>query len=264
MTHWYKQLNSIPPTKDSTAYRRLKRIWNDKTRYHGHKTSNQRYHELFSNKHETNLTVTLWENFVMLDPDIWLKELLKVTNISLQIDKIIHCNWSYEWEKRTEKGIRLCDIVIKFQDNHNKEYLLVIECKNLNKVISDKDCQPEYYLDIDDFIKFGDNKFLIYCIDESVKAKVSKQILDSKYNNGIVTWQELATVQFNSVKKHDFNDALKGFLCGAILNQFLSKSINPSTLPFGYLIEEYAQEFIDAGTEDLQTLADRGAKYWNE
>ncbi|MFM2224615.1 MAG: hypothetical protein RJA07_817 [Bacteroidota bacterium] len=264
MKYWFNQLIAIPATTNSAAYKRLKRIWNDRTRFHGAKTDENRYHELFSTKHETNLTVALWENFALFEPEIWIKELYKFAEIDLPITNIVSCNWSYEWEKKLEKGIRLCDVVIKFIDSNDVEYLLVVESKNLNKPISDKDTNPEYYLGVEDFERFNENKFLIYCIDETVKEKVAAQILPSKYKTGIITWQELAVVQFNAVAKQNFNDAVKGFICGSILNQFLSKSITPKLLPFAYLQNEPSQKQVDIATDDVQTSADRERKYWNE
>ena len=54
-------LPCIPPTRDSLAYRRLRTIWGDQTRFRGNGAS--RYGEFVNPDVETNMMVTLWENF---------------------------------------------------------------------------------------------------------------------------------------------------------------------------------------------------------
>jgi len=108
--YWYNQLLAIPKEKESKEYIRLKRIWKDRTRFHGKKESAARYHEICNPNHETNLTVSLWENFTLFDGNDWINQLLIKSGLEINKLEIIDCNWSYEWEKREGGKIKLTDV----------------------------------------------------------------------------------------------------------------------------------------------------------
>src|SRR5690348_5709485 len=83
VSHWWGALPAVPASKDSPEYRRLRRVWFDHTRFRGpkapkdrHKSISQRYHEFVRPVEETNLTVTLWENFSIFGCDKWLPVVL--------------------------------------------------------------------------------------------------------------------------------------------------------------------------------------------
>lgn len=111
------------------------------------------------------------------------------------------------------RGIKLCDIVIQFTTENDEKHLIVVESKNLKKPLSEKDTQPEYYLEIEDFKEFK-NKILIYCVDESKHDFVKNQIRKTEAEYAILTWQDLAKIQFQSINKENFSNELKGFICG--------------------------------------------------
>lgn len=146
------------------------------------------------------------------------------------------CNWSYEWEKQHDVKNKLLDVVISFKTN-SKIGVIIIESKNLKKTLGEKDRDPNYYLNIEDFNTY-DYKYYLYCIDGKVKDEVQDQILYKEESTGIITWQELASVQMEMVDRMHINDNLKSFTKAALYNQYIDKGIIPSDPIESYLKEE--------------------------
>lgn len=235
--YWWQFLLAIPPTKDEMGFKRIERIIKDKTRYSRLKSG--RLHEFYNKNHETNLTISLWENFSIFDSYEWVNELLKFTNFDIN-EKVIACNWSYEWEKRIGNRIKLCDVVLNFKTAQSNN-IIVIEAKNLGKVIGEKDAEVTYYLDIEDFENY-DNKCLVFCIDKKKKSQVEALIKPTKENYGIITWQELAKLQLDMVDRIKVNPRIKTFMKAAIYHQYVEKGITPSSGNIAYLENEPAME----------------------
>jgi len=222
--YWWQFLLAIPPKKESVGFKRIERIIRDKTRINSDKLN-----EFYNSNHETNLTCSLWENFSIFDNYEWINKLTELTDNPIT-DKVISCNWSYEWETPNN---RLCDVVINFH-TVNQNGIIVIEAKNLGKSISDKDTNPDYYLGINDFEKF-DCKYLIYCVDEIKKIEIKTLIFENKHNWGIISWQDLANLQIKMVDKLKINNNLQTFIKSSIYGQCISKKIIPTTLIEDYL-----------------------------
>jgi len=235
--YWWAALPMIPDEKKSPSYKRLRRVWNDNT-----DTRTKDGPPLFFNpKYETHLTATLWENFELFDPKVWIPELCKIAEPRLKCPKDIKdCYWVYE----QGLGDRLADVVIDFRDrNLKKEHLIVVESKNLNKLLSGKDLKPSNYLDQPDpLLSEITDRQMLYCVDESVKKDVAEQI-EEKERYGIVTWQQLGGLQIRLAQKMNLKDTLRkdtlrSFVAGAIQFQFCIHNIRPSTLAAYYLNAE--------------------------
>src|SRR5688572_7921920 len=91
-THWWAALPAIPQSRESAAYNRLRRVWFDPTRFHGKaiggsassegvQSRSSRYQEFVKSGHETNLTVSLWENFTLFTCSEWLSRVYAAAHI---------------------------------------------------------------------------------------------------------------------------------------------------------------------------------------
>lgn len=248
-TPWYSYLSALPPNQNSLAYNRLQGIWANKTRFHGPEGSPKRIHELADPNHETHLTVSLWENFVLFEPQIWIPQLLQASAISLPSSEIKECKWSYEWQKTLTKGIKVMDVVISYLTADGNKHLIIIEAKNIGKKLGEKDRDPMYYLGIEDFDIFGPNRALIYCLDEPIIKKETPLIQACPFPTGFISWQQLAVLQFQAARAQFGNTPLAGFICGSILKQFTQLGIAPAELPFPYLSSEPNFESISKSSE---------------
>jgi hypothetical protein len=88
----------------------------------------------------------------------------------------------------------------------------------------------------------------MYCIDGKVKDKVQDQILYKDEFTGIITWQELASVQMAMANKMQINDSLKSFIKASLYNQFVGMGVIPSDLVELYLRDEPDMEaYLEIG-----------------
>jgi hypothetical protein len=126
-------------------------------------------------------------------------------------------------------------VVINYQ-TEKENSIIIIESKNKKILLGDKDLDVDYYMKIDDFDCF-DNVYLIYCIDEKVKDVTLDQIAQID-NIGIITWQELCSIQIEMIDTLEINKRIKMFLKASIYQQFLNFELHPSTIKSTYLENE--------------------------
>lgn len=231
--YWWQYILAIPPEKDTHGRKVIERIITDKTRYQ--KTANgSRLHEFYNPNHETNLTVSTWENFRLFESFEWINRLIDKTENKLR-EEVIQCNWSYEWEKRIDGKVRLCDVVINYKTEACNS-IIIIESKNKGKKLGDKDIDLDYYLGLDDFDKY-DKKYLIYCIDEAVLEE-TESVIQNNENVGIITWQQLCQIQMEMIEYLDVDERIKLFMQSSIYSQFNQKELAPNHLSYTYLKDE--------------------------
>jgi hypothetical protein len=187
-SHWWAALCAVPTAKESVAYRRLQRVWFDHTRFHGPRTNNtlksssaekaltpRRYHEFVRPNDETNLTVTLWENFVIFDVNKWLPAVFESAGLPPITTSIDKCNWGYEWWSHAKEK-RMCDIVLGFEAGETRS-IVVVEAKRLDTRMTPDDLNPAYYLDtIPEIADFGDCRYLIYLLDQTRSSELAQAI----------------------------------------------------------------------------------------
>ena len=122
-THWYQTIAVIPQTTTSVAYRRLARIFRDRTR-----VTKQSGHELVRTGHETRVTVNIFEHFALL-PNSWVSRIADAAGID-GIRDVTAVQWSYEFETirdgRWPKMIR--DVTIHYR-TPDSDGIIVIETK---------------------------------------------------------------------------------------------------------------------------------------
>jgi hypothetical protein len=122
-THWYQTIAVIPQANTSVAYRRLARIFRDRTR-----VGKQSGHELVRTGHETRVTVNIFEHFALL-PNSWVSRIADAAGID-GIKDVAAVQWSYEFEtirdKRWPKMIR--DVTIHYR-TPDSDGTIVIETK---------------------------------------------------------------------------------------------------------------------------------------
>ena len=122
-THWYQTIAVIPQATNSVAYRRLARIFRDRTRRCGPFD-----HELQKQGHETRVTVNIFEHFALL-PNSWVSRIAEAAGIA-EIKDVTAVQWSYEFETirddRWPKMIR--DVTIHYR-TPDSDGIIVIETK---------------------------------------------------------------------------------------------------------------------------------------
>ncbi len=244
-THWWMALPAIPLTAEDEAYKRLRKIWSDKTRFRG--IGKSRKHEFVTHEWETHLTATLWENFTLFEPMDWLSELSAAAAIQINHDKTRSCNWSYGFREKATK--KIADIAIGFDGLDEGLGCYVIEAKRPGAgKLTDKDLDPSYYLDIEHISANANIKKLIYCVDMKDKNTLislfSKQ--PKKFKDcGAVTWEEIAGIQIRLAKKIDASPKIRSFVSGSIQYQFCQHGIVPTMLSEDYLTQEPSIAQVD-------------------
>lgn len=269
---------AVPHEKNSAAYRRLRRVWFDHTRFSGSplEKSNRkdyeikRHHEFQKPHHETNLTVGFWENFLIFPAEKWLPILYRKAGISFEADTRLKCRWSYEWEgyrpsagggHGSEQG--MCDVVVEYRNEDGDGGILVVESKSLNKCIGEKELNFDYYLSIRDFEPYGKNTALIYLVDESVRSKSLELLGNLPANVGLITWQQLAGIQIELAQTLEVPVDIQNFIAGAIQFQFSQHDIGPEKLSASYLTDEpgfFEMDALPRGAK--QKMADHQVPLW--
>lgn len=262
-THWWQVLSAVPSARDTLAYRRLARVWRDRTRFHGKRDpeNSRRYQEFVKPTHETHLTATLWENFVLFEPGVWLPRLLDHIGTGWHFGEIKEMQWSYEWEFKAPQT-RIADVVIHCKVADGRDVIVVVESKNLSKRLSNKDENLSTYLDAPLLVSTTENRILLYLVDEGVKSTITTEIREDGCLSGIITWQQLGGLQIQLTRELDLPPAISAFIAGSIQQQFCAHDILPDQLAFEYLNSEPSMQEIDDDAENKQTQAEREEALW--
>jgi hypothetical protein len=233
--HWWGALPCIPSSKESSAYRRLRTIWGDQTRFRG--TGSARFSEFVAGHVETNLMVTLWENFALFPEGLWLTEVARACGLSEAIQEVTACRWSYGW--RHNKSARIVDILTHFQTKSDETGLLVVEAKRRAGKLDTKDLDPRTYLDLPELAEVAKKRWLLYLVDEKDAPKVRRKMEGATDNRWrLMTWQQLGGLQIALVDKLPLEAQFRSFISGAIQFQYCQHDIRPSTLAASYLESE--------------------------
>jgi len=258
-THWWMALPAIPSKAEDEAYRRLRKIWGDKTRFR-HK-GKKRKHEFVTPEWETNLMTTLWENFTLFEPRQWLSELSVVAGVYVNHDETRACNWSYGFREHATR--KIADIVIGFDGAGAQLGCYVIEAKRPGGKLTEKDLDPVYYLGIEHIAANAGVKKLIYCVDPKDKQRLTALFgaeRDKYKDCGVVTWEEVAGIQIKLAQNLDAPPKIRSFIAGSIQYQFCQHGIIPSLLSEPYLNHEPSVAQVDEG---LHTPYDNHDPQWS-
>jgi hypothetical protein len=256
-THWWMALPAIPTELDDAAYRRLRKIWADKTRFRGKGMA--RKHEFVTPEWEMHLIATLWENFRLFEPHLWLSKLARAAGVSTQHGRDTSCNWSYGFRERSTR--KIADIVIGFRDSDSAKGCYVIEAKRPHGRLTSKDLDPMYYLSIESIAEIPDAR-LIYCVDEPSKQRLVSlfsQMPDTFSRCGAVSWEEIGGIQVELAQSLPVSPDVSAFIAGAIQYQFHQHGITPSVRARPYLEHEASIEDVDGG---LRTPYDNHDPQW--
>lgn len=241
---WWAALPCVPGTKDSEAYRRLRTVWGDQTRFRG--SDEKRCAEFVADHLETHLMVTLWENFALFQPSLWVAELARMCALGDEVSSVADCRWSYGWG--SEKPRAIIDILVHFRTATGEKGLFVIEAKRPKGELKPKDLDPRNYLDLpglDDAAPLN-RRWLLYCVDAADKPKVDKALVGNESRTRVMTWQQLGGLQVSLVEKLPLDATYKSFIAGAIQYHYSQHDIRPSRLSAPYLCEEPTMEQMDA------------------
>ncbi len=277
-THWWQTLMAVPQEKESIAYQRLMRVWFDHTRFFlgdrpdrtAEERINMQVHDFYHPEYETHLTLSLWENFSILEAERWVPALYELAGLPPPKSRIKKCNWSYEWVGYRPKGggvngraQGMCDVVVAHEDEDGQRGVLVVEAKRLRAKLTNKELNFDYYLMIDEIAEFGMNASLVFLLDETVREKSLAMLRDRSSNIGLITWQQLAGLQVELVQNLEATIPIRNFVAGAIQFQFAQHDIRPVSLSNSYLEEEMSMTEIDALPKlEKQSMADHRAMLW--
>ncbi len=240
---WWAALPCIPGARDSDAYRRLRTIWGDQTRFRG--SDEKRCAEFVAPHLETSLTVTLWENFALFPPSLWVPALADLCGIASEVGSVAACRWSYGWSSEQPKAI--LDIVVHFRSKSGEAGLLVIEAKRPGGDLKLKDREAGSYLDLPALQAAAPfaRRWLLFCVDAMDKDKLMNSLAPSPRWRAL-TWQELGGLQISLVEKLSLEEPIERFVAGAMQYQYCQHDIKPSTLAAKYLVEEPSIEAMDS------------------
>lgn len=257
--YWWAALPCIPASSDGDAYRRLRTIWGDQTRFRG--SNESRSGEFVADHLETHLMVTLWENFALFKPNLWVPELARLCSLEAEVKSISDCRWSYGWCSESPRAI--IDILVHFQTADGEKGLFVIEAKRPKGQLKPKDLDPRNYLDLPGLSNAApeNRRWLIYCVDSADKAKVEEALRGRDSRARVISWQELGGLQVSLADRLLLEPSLKSFVAGAIQYQYARHDLRPSRLSAAYLEDEPTMEQMDArnggrGTRDNPPTAD--------
>ena len=228
---------AIPSSRESLAYERLKRVWFDHT-WTGH--------PFMDFKHENHLTATLFENFSIFSPTLWLPQLLAAAGLPHPQLAPNECCWGYEVLDPSSNKLADAALHARFGE---EDMVIVIESKRKGGRLKPSDGSPSSYLDLEEF-KWCPNRKLIYMVDESDLPSVLKLVDETDGRSGITTWQELGALQIRLTESLPISETLRSFVAGAIQFQFLQHGINPSTVSRPYLTTEPSKDIITKDNPD--------------
>lgn len=270
--YWWQAFTTLPDSQSDPAYARLQRVWWDHTRVNREPASTLDVPRLLQHKFakhdgEVQLVVTLWENFILFNASDWLPPLLRFGNISAPLD-VVHANWSYEWERlRCPEAGRnytcMADVVVEFEDSARARHVIVVEAKALNTSIGEKETNWDYYLGAPEIAAFGERRYLLFLIDETVREKVTAVLNAKPANVGIITWQQIAGLQIALARERKVrDDKLKSFAASALQYQFVQHNIRPTELSAHYLESEPSMHDVANRLGQLQSMSDHGKPLW--
>lgn len=228
---WWQAMMAIPSDSSSEAYNRLKRVWFD------HTWSN---HPFLNNSHEMHLTATLFENFTLFSPNLWLRKLIDCAGLQLPLESVEECRWAYE--VLDPKSAKLADVAIHARTGTD-EFVVIVEAKRKGGTLKKDDVNPGSYLDLEEF-RWCERRFLIYLVDEVDKPQVVAQINDFESRSAVLTWQELGGIQIKLAQTLDCAMQFRSFVAGAIQFQFIQHGITPTFLTHAYLADEPMKDSI--------------------
>lgn len=276
-SHWWQALTAIPDSNSCTAYERLKRVWFDHTRFLGPNRSKvaekeyeeKRTHEFVRSGHETNLTVTLWENFDIFEPGLWIPRVFELAGLAPPGTSVCRCQWSYEWVGYRADGARsgreseaMCDVVVGYGGTECSG-VLVVEAKGLGKQLGAKELNPDYYLGIKEIAEFGVRASLLFLVDEKVAAISRERIRGMPRRPGLLTWQQLGGLQIELAMALPIVPNLRRFIASAIQFQFSQAGIFPARFSAPYLADEPSMLDIDAiPSGEKQSMAVHSLPMW--
>lgn len=247
-SHWWMALPAIPSQIEDRSYRRLRKIWADKTRFRGREKN--RKHEFVTSSYETHLMTTLWENFSLFEPRSWLQRLANASGIIVDHSATRNCDWSYGF--RDDSTRRIADIVIGFDGIGTGKGCYVIEAKRPRERLGPKDLNPDYYLTIDKIKSETDFRKLIYCVDEREKKRTLALLASSPEMSdrcGVITWEEVGGIQVALARQLPLPQKIRTFIAGAIQYQYCQHNLLPTQLAADYLETEPSITDVDDGIE---------------
>lgn len=266
-THWWQVLPAIPSANDTIAYRRLTRVWRDRTWFAREKEGNNRIHQFVNDSKELHMTVTLWENFVLFDPKIWLPKLFALAGLEWNFGEIEQLQWSYEWESRKPKK-RIADIVVHSLDGGGEQVIVVIEAKRPNgenraaEGLGAKDEDISTYLDAELLRNTTKHRFLLYLVDEIIRPTVTTETREDGCRSGVITWQQLGGLQIKLVGELDLPPTISAFIAGSIQQQYCAHDILPDRLAFDYLNSEPSMQQVDDDPQYKLLASGYGEPLW--
>ena len=248
-THWWNALPAIPSRLEDRDYRRLRKIWGDKTRFRGRDKA--RKHEFVSVTYETHLMTTLWENFSLFEAGSWLQALVDASGLTVDHSRTQRCEWSYGFREHSTR--KIADIVIGFDGVEPGTGCYVIEAKRPKGKLGPKDLDPNYYLSMEKIQTESDFQKLIYCVDPREKERVLTlfKAEPAKFENcGVLTWEEVGGIQIELAQRLPIPERLRTFMAGAIQYQYCQHDLIPSSLAQTYLNDEPSIDDVFAGIEN--------------
>lgn len=213
--YWWTVLPAIPPYPEAlewwarpdaraSRYRRLKRVWFDRTWFLSPRSDPDRCHAFSSPRHGTHACVVLWENFGLFHPSHFVPRILKAANL-VPMSAIIDACWSYEFQEPVNN--KTADIVLHARAEDGRELLIPVEAKfsksdrlkeNVKRGLPDTD--PAAYREVKPFLDIP-RRDLIYLVRESYANTVREKVGTDTPGYGVMTWPQLVDLQLDLARE---------------------------------------------------------------
>lgn len=253
---WWQALLAIPSSdQNSSAYRRLQRVFRDQTLKISSGPEGAG-HQFTCSSHETHYTVCLWENFNLFEPTLWLPELWARAGLATSIGAIQVCNWSYEWcAQRSDQGRRQernIDVTLRYRDETG-DGILVVEAKKPGVVPkAEKDLNPSWYRHVPEFQGMERFSFL-YLIDADARTFAEPAIERDGLDVGFLTWEQMAACQIHCARHTALPAVVQSFIAASLYRQYLQLGIDPGMPPLDYLAD--GPTSLEVVTKTTRTLS---------
>ncbi len=205
--YWWTVLPALPPDRDAldwwapsdgraSRYRRLKRVWFDRTWFQRPKTDPDRPHAFSNPRHGTHVSVAIWESFQLFHPSQFVPAILAAADLA-PMGEVVDACWSHEFGFRASGKPKFADMALHARAADGRELIVPIEAKfSKQDRLKPTDRDPSAYREARPFVDFPRCEVL-YLVREDYAPKVRDLVGAGTPDYGILTWPRLVQLQLD-------------------------------------------------------------------
>ena len=263
---WWSCLAAVPPSRDAvdwwaspadrtTRYRRLRRLWFDRTSSRCPGDGDERVFSFANPTTGMHVLAQLWENMSLFHPRDIVSRIMSGAGLS-GIGAATDCAWSYEPlhklpDKSAKTGLRdlMPDLILHARDEHNRNLVCIFEAKYDKDPLGPKDRDPDAMLNLIDVRCMAGTRVVIYILPESRRAELEAAVDLGRRDIGMLSWEQMLATQM----------ALACELPAPEVNVVVSSLIRYQGECAGIAVQGDGQSLLSHGVE-----RDHGASFLSE